>query len=148
MRDVIPLWRLLHLAGLALWLGCSAGAWIVYRRARRDGQARRAFPWIEAALRAAHTGLATAIVAGAGVMVHARIWPPPDWLLWKLVLAGLLVIPVAAANAYIVHFWMPRDLADGPPEEVLVRFDRWATLTGPLLAATATAIAVLAVLKP
>lgn len=139
----------MHLAALAAWLGGTLGAWLVYRAAaREEGLAPRALGWLARALRVAHGGLALAILAGVAVMVHERIWPPPNWLLWKLVLVGALVVPLESVNIFIFHGWLARDAAEAPPEETLGRLRRWLALAVPILVLAVLAIGLLAVLKP
>ncbi len=143
------IWLCVHLAALAVWLGGSLGAWLVWRQAARaPGLAPASLGWLSRALRVTHGALAVAVIAGVAVMVHERIWPPPNWLLWKLVLVGILVIPLESVNAFIFHGWLARDAAEAPVPETLGRLRKWLFLALPVLLAALLAIGVLAVLKP
>ncbi len=138
----------MHLASLACWLGGSLGAWLVYRQAQRDGAPpQKSLLWLARTFRVTHGALVLAVLAGVALMIEERLWPPADWLLWKLVLAGLFVVPLECANAFIAHAWLARDLAAGDPADTQRRIERWWTLAGPILALAAAAIGVLAVTK-
>lgn len=143
------IWLCVHLAALAVWLGGSVGAWLVWRQAAREpGLERRSLGWLAHALRVTHGALALAVIAGVAVMVHDRIWPPPNWLLWKLVIVGILVIPLESVNAFIFHGWLARDAGDAPVAETRSRLAKWFTLAVPILVLAVLAIGALAVLKP
>lgn len=99
------LFQALHLFGLLLWIGPSLGGYFVLRAARRTGDPGL-LRWVrlrwQTLLGAEHIGLAIVLLAGL-----ARAWTlgwlasPPLWLVLKLLLVGLLVIPIELFDIWV-----------------------------------------------
>lgn len=141
-------WLLAHLLGVILWVGGSAGAWAAYLSARRSGARAEALGWLSRALRVSHAGFLLALSGGTGLAVHLRLWPLPDWLMWKLTILGVLAVPLECANAWIVHAWLPGDLRGEAAAGTLARFERWSRLSVPLALLAGLAAVALAVWRP
>lgn len=139
---------LFHLIGVIAWLGPSVGAWLMVLQARREGHGIRALEWFERIVRLEHAGLALLLVTGVGMLVFYGLWPPRSWLLWKLGLVVLIVVPIEIGDLYLSHLWLPRALKGPEPEGVATHYERWLWRAGVPLLLTAFAILLLAVFKP
>ena len=144
----------LHLLGLLLWIGPSLGGYFMLLSAQRTADPKL-IRWVrvrwQTILAVEHFGLLLALSAGL-----ARAWSlgwlsdPPAWLMLKLLLIGLAVIPLELADIFVAHFWVQPALARGDPnlERRFAVQDRLAAYTGLPLALVLVAIVALVVWKP
>ena len=148
------LFQTLHLFGLLLWIGPSLGGYFMLLSAQRTADPKL-IRWVrvrwQTILVVEHLGLLLTLVAGL-----ARAWSlgwladPPTWLVLKLLLIGLVVIPLELVDIFVAHFWVQPALARGDPD-LDRRFevqDRLAAYTALPLALVLVAIVALVVGKP
>jgi hypothetical protein len=151
-----PLFQALHLLGLLLWIGPTLGGYFILRAARGTGDPKLV-AWVrrpyQTLLAVEHFGLLLVLASGLG-----RAWTlgwladPPAWLWLKLLLVGLVVVPVELADIWIGHFLAGPALAGVRPSPAPARHlrlqDRFAAYSAAPLAATLLLIVFLVVWKP
>lgn len=134
----------LHLLAAIAWIGPSIGAWWVYRHAARAGYAQQAIRWFEKVMVAEHVALL--VLGGTGLVLVSGYgwWPLPAWLVWKLGLVALVVVPIEGIDLLLAHFWLPKHRDDAG----LKIFDRWLWGAGVPLMLAIACILMLAVVRP
>jgi uncharacterized membrane protein len=154
--------KLLHIAGLILWLGPSGGAWLLVQLSKRrlDQQSIEykalyrdflKFFWVE------HLGLF--LLLGSGVLLlsmygyTALDW---TWIRIKLALVLCVLLPIEALDIWFGHVRLPR-LFSSPERHTDSRQKmtslelyerRFVPVSLPILLATVVVIMWLAIAKP
>lgn len=144
--------KLIHLAGLVLWLGPSTGAYLLIMLARSGQQSSIELWLLEQYLSLIHLelfGLALLIISGTVMRLSRPPLAHAWWLKLKLLIVFLFFVPVEAAQFLIYHFIVKKALVTGTStREAIQLFDNFSVaIIAPLLAAIAV-VFFLAVFKP
>jgi hypothetical protein len=151
-----PLFQALHLFGLLIWIGPSLGGYYILLVARRSGDpkltawARRRWQTI---LNVEHLGLALVLASGlARAAALGWLAHPAAWLTLKLILVGLVVLPIEVADIVLANALVQPALAHGGGSPELARRlawqDRLAARSIPPLVLALVGIVYLVVWKP
>ena len=157
-----PFAKLLHIAGLILWLGPSGGAWLLVQLSKRrlDQQSPEyndlyrdfiKFFWVE------HLGLF--LLLGSGVLLltmygySALDW---RWLQVKIALILLILVPIEVVDIWFGHVRLPglfsstsRDTSVKSKMNGLELYERrFVPITLPILLVTVVGIMWLAIARP
>jgi len=157
-----PFVKLLHIAGLILWLGPSGGAWLLVQLSKRrlDQQSIEynelyrdflKFFWVE------HLGLF--LLLGSGVLLlsmygYAALgW---TWVQLKIALVLCVLLPIEAMDIWFGHVRLPRQFSsqsqDSASRKIMNPLElyerRFVPISLPILLVTVVVIMWLAVDKP
>jgi hypothetical protein len=151
-----PLFQALHLLGLLIWLGPSLGGYYILLAARRSGDPKLA-AWVrrrwQTILNVEHLGVALVLASGlARAAALGWLTHMPAWLALKLLLVGLVVLPIEVADILVANALVKPALAhEGGAPDLARRLawqDRLAALSIPPLALALFGIVYFVVWKP
>lgn len=118
-----PLWLLLHLASVIMWLGPTTAGYLLIRRLERDRREGRPLPreqelWVwrrfETLLRIEHGAFAALVVFGLARLAAIGLEPlevlrlGPRWLQAKLAITLFVLLPVEIHDVWLSHIALPR----------------------------------------
>lgn len=144
--------KIIHLAGLILWLGPSAGGYILLMLARLRGGAAEALPMLPgyiALVDVEAAGLTVLILSGLALRQLRPAYKEALWLKRKLLIVQYVFIPLEVVNLYICHSVLSGALEGR--QGVLRAFhiyDRFSVISAVFLLVSVPAVFILAVFKP
>ena len=144
--------KFLHLAGLVLWLGPSAGGYFLMMTARLRGD-DTAWLWLLreylSLVYMEAGGLLVLVLSGAVMLAKRPAYRKAAWLKIKLVIVFAAFVPLEAAALLIYRLRVyPAVKAGAPLDEAILLFDRFSLVAGAVLALAVPAVMCLAVFKP
>jgi hypothetical protein len=144
--------KVLHLAGLVLWLGPTTGGYALIIIARLNGDVSAELWLFEAYLKLIYIeafGLLLLLFSGAAMLMRRPAYRNALWLRLKLAIVLLIFIPLEAIQLVIYLLWVkPAFASGGPVQTALEAFDRFSLIAIIILAAAIPAVLYLAVFKP
>jgi hypothetical protein len=144
--------KLMHLAGLVLWLGPSTGAYLLIILARREHQSNVEFWLLREYLTLIHLevlGLLVLLISGTLMRISSPALREARWLKLKLLIVFFFFVPVEAAQLLIYHLVVKKAFLTGKSVAEAVRlFDNFSlAVIAPLVVAIA-AVFFLAIFRP
>ncbi len=144
--------KIFHLWGLVLWLGPSAGGYILLTFARVQDRSYIAY-WLfreyVKLVDAEALGLILLVASGLTMRLASPALKKARWLKYKLMIVFPVFIPLELIQLYIYHTVVFRAFSSGKGmAEAIALYDRFTFISVVILFVTIPAVFILAVLRP
>lgn len=144
--------KIFHLWGLVLWLGPSAGGYVLLTFARAQDRGYIVY-WLfreyVKLVDAEAVGLILLVASGLTMRFSTPALKKARWLRYKLAIVFPIFIPLELIQLYIYHTVVYRAFSSGKGmAEAIALYDRFTLVSVIILFITIPAVFVLAVVRP